>query len=145
METHTTTKKPKASIFTLLKPYRGMIIILVLLALAGNALTLILPKVISHGIDSFVHGTFAYNKTIVDFSLLAIGIIFFTVLQNIVQTHTSEKAARDLRTKLAAKISRGSYLFIQKTNPSKLLTHLTSDVDSIKMFVAQAVKDWFFE
>jgi ATP-binding cassette subfamily B protein len=60
-------------------------------------------------------------------------------LLNIVQTYTSEKVAKDLRTKLSEKISRGSYMFIQKTSPSKLLTYLTSDVDSVKIFVAQAV------
>jgi ATP-binding cassette subfamily B protein len=71
--------------------------------------------------------------------LLGLGIFILTILQNIVQTYTSEKVARDLRSQLTAKISRGSYLFIQKANPSKLLTYLTADVDSIKMFVAQAV------
>ncbi len=129
----------KATIFGLLKPYQGMIFVLVFLALAGNALSLFLPKVISGGIDSFVRGTFAYRTTIVHFSLIALGVLIFTFLQNIVQTYVSEKVARDLRTKLSAKISRSSYLFIQKANPSTLLTYLTSDVDSVKMFVAQAV------
>ncbi len=131
------TKKP--SIWSLMKPYQGMIYFLVFLALASNVLSLFLPKVISHGIDAFVQGKFVYSSVILDFALLTLGILFFTIVQNVVQTYTSEKVARDLRTKLAGKISRGSYLFIQKTNPSKLLTHLTSDVDAVKMFVAQAV------
>jgi ATP-binding cassette subfamily B protein len=131
------TKKP--NIFALLKPYQGMIFLLIFLALASNGLSLIIPKVISHGLDAFIHGQFSYRITISDFALLGLGIFVLTMLQNIVQTFTSEKVAKDLRTKLTAKISRGSYLFVQKTNPSKLLTHLTSDVDSVKMFVAQAV------
>ncbi len=129
----------KANIFGLLKPYRGVIFALVFLALAGNVLSLFLPKVISGGIDSFVGGTFAYQTTIVNFFLIAFGVFVFAFLQNIVQTYVSEKVAKDLRAKLAAKISRSSYLFIQKANPSTLLTYLTSDVDAIKMFVAQAV------
>jgi len=56
-----------------------------------------------------------------------------------VQTYASEKVARDLRTRLSDKISRQSYEFLQKTNPSQLLTNLTADVDSIKMFVSQAI------
>lgn len=130
-------KKP--NIFSLLKPYRGMIITLVLLALASNGLSLLIPKVISHGIDTFIRGQFQYNKTIIDFALLAFGIFLFTMFQNVVQIYTSEKVAKDLRTKVAGKISTGSYLFVQKANPSKLLTNLTSDVDSVKMFVGQAV------
>jgi ATP-binding cassette subfamily B protein len=132
-------KNKKPNIFGLMKPYRSMIALLVFLALASNALSLILPKVVSHGIDAFVRGHFVYRTTIIDFLLLALGIFIFTVLQNIIQTFASEKVAKDVRTELAAKISRGSYLFVQKANPSKLLTHLTSDVDSVKMFVAQAV------
>jgi ATP-binding cassette subfamily B protein len=136
-ETQKTSQKP--SIFGLMKPYKGMIMLLVLLALGSNALSLFLPKVISHGIDAFIKGNFVYQTSIINFLLLGFGIFLFTVLQNIVQTYTSEKVARDLRSQLTAKISRGSYLFIQKANPSKLLTYLTADVDSIKMFVAQAV------
>lgn len=132
-------KIKKPNIFKLLKPYQGMIILLIFLALASNALSLILPKVISHGIDAFVLGNFVYKTTIIYFITLALGIFIFTVLQNVIQVYTSEKVARDLRNKLSAKISKGSYLFVEKTNPSKLLTHLTSDVDSVKMFVAQAV------
>jgi ATP-binding cassette subfamily B protein len=63
----------------------------------------------------------------------------FTFLQGILQTYASERVARDLRTKLADKISRQSYSFIQLSNPSKLLTNLTSDIDSIKLFVSMAI------
>jgi ATP-binding cassette subfamily B protein len=47
--------------------------------------------------------------------------------------------AKDVRTKLADKISKQSYAFIQEANPSKLLTNLTADVDSIKLFISQAI------
>jgi ATP-binding cassette subfamily B protein len=129
----------KTSLFTLLKSYQGMIIFLVVLALGSNVLTLILPKVISHSIDAFVHGNFVYRTATINFLLIAFGILILTFLQNIVQTFTSEKVALNLRTSLASRISRESSLFIQKSNPSTLLTYLTSDVDSVKMFVAQVV------
>jgi ATP-binding cassette subfamily B protein len=57
----------------------------------------------------------------------------------VVQTYASERVGFDLRKKLSDKISRQSYSFIQQANPSKLLTNLTSDMDSVKMFVSQAV------
>jgi ATP-binding cassette subfamily B protein len=66
-------------------------------------------------------------------------IFVFTYLQSIVQTYASEKVARDMRTQLSAKISRQSYAYIETAHPSKLLTNLTSDIDAIKMFVAQAI------
>ncbi len=133
------TLKKKANIFDILASYKLGITVLVLLALASNIPTLILPKVISRAVDSFVRGTFNYATVTIDFMILAVAILLFTFLLNVVQTYVSEKAARDLRTQLAAKISRGSYLFIEKSNPSALLTYLTSDVDSVKMFVGQII------
>jgi ATP-binding cassette subfamily B protein len=59
-------------------------------------------------------------------------------LQNLLQVYASERIAKDLRSRLSDKISRQSYAYILKANSSKLLTNLTSDVDSVKMFVAQA-------
>jgi ATP-binding cassette subfamily B protein len=46
--------------------------------------------------------------------------------------------AKDLRTRLATKISVQSFGWVEQVTPSKLLTNLTSDVDSVKMFVSQA-------
>jgi ATP-binding cassette subfamily B protein len=47
--------------------------------------------------------------------------------------------ARDLRAQLASKISIQSYAYIEQANPSKLLTNLTADVDSVKTFISQAI------
>ena len=55
------------------------------------------------------------------------------------QTFASERVARDLRLKLVNKISQESFQFIENKNPSKLLTNITSDIDAIKMFVAQVI------
>jgi ATP-binding cassette subfamily B protein len=128
-----------ASIFSLLKPYTGMVILLVLLALVGNGINLLIPIIISRGIDAYGNGNLLLSKVIINFLVAAAFILVFTYLQGIVQTYTSEKAARDLRKRVSDKISRQSFAYILRTNPSRLLTNLTSDIDSIKMFVAQAV------
>jgi len=138
MKDHTQQIK-KPSVIGLLADYKGPIVLLVVLALLGNLLSLALPKIIAQAIDAFVQGGFVYEATIVQFLFVATGIFLFTVFQNVAQTFTSEKVARDLRSKISQKISKSSFLFVQNSNPSKLLTYLTSDVDSIKMFVAQAV------
>lgn len=130
---------PKANIFEVLKPYKLMISLLIVFALLSNGVNLIIPKLISRGIDDFSGGDFAYKTLIIEFLGAAFIILIFTFLQGLLQTYASEKVARDLRTKLADKISRQSYAFIQKSNPSKLLTNLTSDIDSVKMFVSMAV------
>ncbi|TKK64282.1 ABC transporter ATP-binding protein [Ilyomonas limi] len=130
-------KKP--GIIHLLKPYRGLILLLLVCTLLGNAINLWLPKIIAHGIDAFTAHSFSFKKIIIQFSTAVLCIFVFTYLQSIIQTYASERVARDLRTKLSDKISRQSYAFIEGANPSKLLTNLTADVDSIKLFISQAI------
>jgi ATP-binding cassette subfamily B protein len=132
-------KANKPNIFAVLKPYKLMIFGLIGFALLSNAVNLVIPKLISRGIDDFSKGNFSYQRLIIEFLVAAFIIFVFTFLQGILQTYASERVARDLRTKLIDKISRQSYTFIQQSNPSKLLTNLTSDIDSIKLFVSMAV------
>ena len=130
-------KKP--GILHLLKPYLGIVTLLIVFTLFSNGINLLIPKIISKTIDAFSIGNFSYKPVIIQFSIAVIAIFIFSYLQSIIQTYASEKVARDLRTRLTDKISRQSYAFIEKANPSKLLTNLTADVDSIKMFISQAI------
>jgi ATP-binding cassette subfamily B protein len=131
-------KKPPG-IFSLLKPYMGLVTLLLLFALISNSMNLWLPKIIANGIDDYAKQHFVFNDIIKKFSLVMLLVFIFSYLQTIIQTYASERVARDLRSKLSDKISRQSYAFIEQANPSKLLTNLTADVDSIKLFVSQAL------
>ena len=128
----------KPSIFNLLKPYSGKIVLLTIMALLGNGINMLIPKIIAHGIDDFSLKHFDMKSIGFEFIAAASAIFIFTILQNIIQTYVSEQVAKDLRSQLSEKISRQSYAYVLKSNPSKLLTNLTSDIDSIKMFVSQA-------
>ncbi|SFD94373.1 ABC transporter ATP-binding protein [Spirosoma endophyticum] len=132
-------RKPSSPLLSLLKPYSRMITLLIILALVSNSVNLLLPMIIKHGIDTYSAGTYVLRTTIVEFLVAALFIFVFTYLQSVVQTYASERVAKDLRTELAAKISRQSFAYIQQANPSRLLTNLTSDIDSVKLFVSQAI------
>lgn len=129
----------KPGVLSLLKPYRALVIVLLLFTLLSNGINLLLPTIIANAIDAFTAGVFALNPVLVKFSLAILLIFIFTYLQGIIQTYASERVARDLRTKLSNKISVQTAAFIEQANPSKLLTNLTADVDSIKMFISQAI------
>lgn len=131
--------KKSPNLFGLLRPYSWSIAILLLFSVVANAVSLIVPKIISQAIDDYSSGRYDSRGIIIKFSLAALFIFIFTYLQNIMQTYTSERAARDLRADLVAKISRQSFQYIQKITPAKLLTNLTADVDSIKTFVSLGV------
>ena len=123
----------------LLKPYSGLVATLVMLTILANSLNLVVPKLMSHAIDTYTLGTFALNAVVVQFLLAGLFIFILTYFQSIVQTYASERVAKDLRTRVAAKISAQSYAYVEKVTPAKLLTNLTSDVDGVKLFVSQAV------
>lgn len=132
-------KKPPSPLLGLLKPYSRTIFLLIFLALASNGINLVLPMIIAHAIDGYNAGHYVLKTTLVQFMGAALVVFLFTYLQSIVQTRASERVAKDLRTKLADKISRQSFTYIQEANPAKLLTNLTSDIDSVKTFVSQAI------
>src|ERR1700727_730988 len=136
--------KPKGpGLFSVLKPYRGMIILLVLLSLISNSISLAIPNISRHAIDAFIGNHLDVRRIIWEFVGAAVGVFVFTYGLSYVQTYTSERVARDLRTQLAGRLSRQDFSFLQKSNPAQLLTNLTADVDSIKGFVAQAIASIF--
>jgi ATP-binding cassette subfamily B protein len=130
-------KKP--SLVGLLKPYKGIIFLLVILTILPSALNLVVPKIIANAIDDFAKGNFILQNVVIEFSIVAILIFIFTYLQSVAQVYAAERVARDLRTAVAAKISRQDYSFIDRATPAKLLTNLTNDADAVKSFVSQAI------
>ncbi len=133
------TKEAKPKLTRLLKPYYGLIAGLLLFALFSNAINLVIPKIIQKGIDEFGKSGFNINPIALQFAVASLLIFILLYFQGIIQTYASEKVARDLRKQLSAKISQHSYAAIQDATPGKLLTNLTSDVDAIKVFIAQAI------
>jgi len=131
-------KPGKPNIFSILKPYTVMVALLIILALLSSSINMVIPKIIGHSIDAFSAKHFDMETVVIEFMLAALAIFVFSYGQNIIQTYASERVAKDFRSRLSEKISRQSYAYIQKSNPSKLLTNLTSDIDSIKNFVSQA-------
>jgi ATP-binding cassette subfamily B protein len=127
------------NLFAILLPYRRLVAILIILAVGSNALTLFLPKLISRGIDDFARGVASTNTILWQFAVASLAVFILTYLQSVVQTYASERVARDMRAKIADKISQQSYTYIQEVGANKLLTNLTSDIDSIKLFVSQAI------
>lgn len=124
---------------SLLRPYAGIITALAALTILANGLNLLVPRLIADAIDAFVLQQPVIASAARALLLTAFGIFALTFLQSVVQVYASERVARDLRTRLADKIARQDYASVQRLTPAVLLTHLTSDIDAIKMFVAQAI------
>ena len=92
-------KPSPAGLFLLLRPYRSLVVLLLFLTVAGNALSLIAPRLISHAIDSYRTSGFSLSATVAQFGALAAIVFILGYLQALVQTSTSERVARDLRSR----------------------------------------------
>ncbi len=123
----------------LLKPYRPLVSLLAALTILGNALNLVVPKILSRAIDASTEGQLLLGRVSVELAVVSLGIFVFLYLQSVVQTVAAERVARDLRTRLIDKIARQDHAYIQQVTGATLLTNLTSDVDAVKLFVSQAV------
>ena len=133
-------KRPQGPKLTgLLKPHRQLVAAIVGLTLAANALNLLVPKLISRAIDAFASTGTVASSLVAEFTIVSAAIFVLTYLQNIVQTFAAERVARDLRTRLVAKLGTQNLAYIQKVTTATLLTNLTSDADAVKLFVSQAV------
>jgi ATP-binding cassette, subfamily B, bacterial len=132
-------KPPSPGLMLLLKPYKMLVAMLVVLTIVANGLNLVVPKLISHAIDAYTQGHFVLNTVILQFLVVAALVFVLTYAQNGVQIWTAERVAKDLRARLAAKISEQSFAWVEQITPAKLLTNLTSDVDAVKLFVSQAI------
>ncbi|MEP7308428.1 MAG: ABC transporter ATP-binding protein [Acidobacteriota bacterium] len=129
----------RSSLFSLLGPYTPLVAALVALTILGNGLNLMVPRLIGRAIDGYTEQRPILAGLVLELFLIALGIFFFAYLQNVTQTYASERVARDLRTRLVAKLSVQDHAYIQRVTPAVLLTNLTSDVDAVKMFVSQAI------
>ena len=65
------TPTPSANIFGLLRPYASMILGLVILTVLLNGLNLVVPKIVSLAIDSFIGGYFDLNLILWQFLAVA--------------------------------------------------------------------------
>lgn len=123
----------------LIKPYRARIALIVGFTIAANALNLLVPRLIARTIDQLGAPQFVLRTLTLEWVLVGVSIFLLTYGQNVAQVLASERVASDLRAKVVDKLSTQSLAYIEKVTTATLLTNLTSDIDSVKVFVSQAV------
>ena len=138
--------KPRGNtreLFALAKPYSWSIIAIFALSIIVNVLGLVVPKIIASAVDTFAHTTFNTTYYTVLLLSIATGAFVFGTVQSICQAYVSERIARDLRSRLIARIAEQEFSFVNQVTPEKLLTNLTGDVDNIKDTISQGMVQIF--
>lgn len=132
-------RAPKPGLLGLLRPYAPLVAAIIAFTVIANALNLLIPKIVARAIDSFAFGQPVRSSLVAEFLLVVAGIFVFTYAQSVAQVYASERVARDLRTRIVARLATQDLAYINRVGSPLLLTNLTSDVDAVKVFVAQAV------
>ncbi len=128
----TLAKRPAGPKLTrLLAPYKRLVFAIAGFTILANALSLLVPKIMSRAIDAFVAGELVVGPLVREFLAVAAGILLFTYLVSVAQVVASERVARDLRNRLVEKISTQDLAYIQGITTATLLTNLTSDVGAL--------------
>ncbi|MFN8610356.1 MAG: ABC transporter ATP-binding protein [Vulcanimicrobiota bacterium] len=129
----------QARLWGLLAPYRKRVALLVVFSLISNGANLILPRLTGLGINRYSADHRVPLDLADDFIGACLLIWLFSVLQTFLQVNTAERVARELRQQLVERISEQDFQFVQTHTPARLLTNLTSDVDSVKTFVSDVI------
>ncbi len=123
-----------------LRNYLRLLVPLVIVATLANGIGLVIPSLIAKKIDQYqVTGSYSFSNILLELIGITVLVAIFTLLQSALATYTAEKMAYDLRNQLAQKIAQQSFHYVSTTTVAKLLTVITSDVDSIKGLIAQGV------
>ena len=112
--------KPRGNtreLFALAKPYSWSIIAIFALSIIVNVLGLVVPKIIASAVDTFAHTTFNTTYYTVLLLSIATGAFVFGTVQSICQAYVSERIARDLRSRLIARIAEQEFSFVNQVTP----------------------------
>ena len=139
MEKTETPKKKNDSLISFLKNFKLLTGSVIVLSIAVNVLTLLIPKINSRIIDSLQSGNYNRDEGLMLFLGVTTIILALTLIQGFLSSVTAEKIAAELRRQLINKISRQSFKYVNTVGSSKLLTNLTADVDAVKQFINQGI------
>lgn len=122
-----------------LRPFRGWIVVLVVLGFISNGVALLIPRILGEAIDDFGADAFTRSTTLWTLGTIAVVVLVASVIQQILSTIVTERLARNVRDELAGSVSKQSFSFIQQQSAAKLLTNFTSDVDQVKVIISQGL------
>jgi ATP-binding cassette subfamily B protein len=122
-----------------LRPFRGWIVLLVVLGFVTNGAALMIPRTIGQAIDEYGSDTFSQSSIIWWLGGIIVFGLVAAIVQQILSTVVTERLARNMRNELASAVSQQSFSFIQKQSAAKLLTNFTSDIDQVKVIISQGL------
>ncbi|MBL8203908.1 MAG: ABC transporter ATP-binding protein [Blastocatellia bacterium] len=135
-----------------LKPYRGLVLLALFLTIVANLVRQIGPWLTQVAIDRYIQPAFAkqiesivahdgISRMAIFFVLTMVVTFVLSVFQDVLLNVIGQRVMRDLRDEIFRKYQSIEVSFYDKNPVGRLMTRLTSDVDSLnELFTAGVVE-----
>ncbi|MDT5294352.1 MAG: ATP-binding cassette, subfamily multidrug efflux pump, partial [Acidobacteriota bacterium] len=116
-----------------LKPYRGMIVPALLLTLVVNALGVVEPKFFEYALDWHIIPKNLSGLQWLALVFLGVKLLqmFVSYLQTVLLQSVGQHVMYDLRAELYGKLQQQEVAYFDRNPVGRIMTRLTSDVDSL--------------
>ena len=125
-----------------LKPYRGLVILALVLTIVANLVRQIGPWLTQIAIDHYIQPAFAgtveqlvafdgITRMAIYFVLMMVVTFVLSVFQDVLLNTIGQRVMRDLRDEIFRKYQTIEVSFYDKNPVGRLMTRLTNDVDSL--------------
>lgn len=140
-------------IFGLVKPYRALIIIVLLFAVASATFSIVGPKILGRATTKLFEGVMAKLSGVegagIDFVsigntlLMLVGLYAissaFAFIQNFIMAGVAQKISYNMRKDISEKINRLPMSYFDKTTHGEILSRVTNDVDTVSQTLNQSM------
>jgi ATP-binding cassette subfamily B protein len=126
---------------SMLRPYKWECVSAAAVMLGSTAAVLAGPALVRYGIDHGLRGKngSAIDRAAIGYLVVAVAALVLSRLQILFVTRLGEKFLRDLRTRVFAHIQSMSMAFFDREQTGKLVSRMTSDIDSLQELVQQGL------
>ncbi len=138
-------------LFAYLKPYHGVISVVIVAAIASCIFSIVGPKIMARATNKLFEGVVAMitGAGEIDFAyigrilLILIGLYavscLLSYLQGYLMTDVTQKVTYQLRRDISAKINRLPLRYFDRTSTGDVLSRVTSDIDTLGQSLNQSL------
>ena len=135
------SKESLMRIFSYLKPYILLLILVIVLILFASVLDLI-PSVLTGKIldEGFLKGDYPYIVRLVGYSFLVLlGSSGITVIQTYFNSVIAQNISKDLRNQMYDHLLDMPYSFYVSSKQGEIITRMTSDISGVESVISQTL------
>ncbi len=130
-------------LFSYLKPYKGTVLIALLLTLLTNTLISLQPRFTQWAVDDYIvpkqtEGIYLFASL---FFLVFLFRFLFSYIQEVLLNTVGQRVMYDLRREIFAKLQKQDVAYYDRNPVGRIITRLTGDVDALNELFTSGVID----